>query len=672
MTEVHQHDRARLLDAAAPIVEHFPDAIWIPFETRPKDNGRLDKIPALGCRTHDWTTWFTLEAAIDAIERYPALAGIGFAIPDGMIALDYDDCRDPASGRLDFEAQSAVTQCGSYAYATISGRGLRVVGLNNPGAPVRAGKYTMVTLAGQKIEVFVGPTNHFNTLAVDALPGPRALTDISGFTSNLLGERLDEQGKAYTSDELDDLAARIPLQQVCDTLAKLPNPKGPEFGWEFWTRVAAAVHRCTGGSPEGLEAFDAWSAKSWRYCQGETPDDRWERLAQSPMTQINYGTLVYLVRTTPGGDPGFRAAKPRRPVGGFIFADFSAAEAMEPADFVENLLEADTVAMVYGPPGAGKTFLVLDLLLHVAWGRTWFGRAVDQGTTLMFALEGSRRGINCRLAAFRKHHRLDGRKLAFRHTSSAVDLTDDTAVDNLIKAVKAQVRELGAPLRAIAIDTLGAAGIGEENTAEAMNPVLANCTRIKQALDGCCVILVHHPGKEAGRGPRGFSGIGGTADTLIEIQHAGAGKPRRVIVKKQRDLELGEDFYYRLRPVELGKVDRRGKPITSCVVVPITEPAEIAAAEAQIKTAELTAHQRIGLDALRDTLQEHGTAPADGQPTGRVTTDEQWRTTFRSRLQASTPLNTSRMAFNRMRQSLLALSLAATDGTYVWLVEDQR
>jgi hypothetical protein len=79
------HDRARLLEAAAPIVTHFPGAIWMPFETELKANGKLDKLPALGCKTNDPASWFTLEDAIDALEQYPALAGIGFAIPDGLI-----------------------------------------------------------------------------------------------------------------------------------------------------------------------------------------------------------------------------------------------------------------------------------------------------------------------------------------------------------------------------------------------------------------------------------------------------------------------------------------------------------------------------------------------------------------------------------------------------------
>jgi hypothetical protein len=37
----------------------------------------------------------------------------------------------------------------------------------------------LVTLTGQKIEVFVGPTHHFNTLAVDVLPGPRQLATLA-------------------------------------------------------------------------------------------------------------------------------------------------------------------------------------------------------------------------------------------------------------------------------------------------------------------------------------------------------------------------------------------------------------------------------------------------------------------------------------------------------------
>ena len=118
---------------------------------------------------------------------------------------------------------------------------------------MRAGKYQMVTLAGQKIEVFIGQTNHFNTLAVDALAGPRELADLSGFTSNLLGERLDEQGNARPREDLDDLDARSRCRRSATRWASCPIRTGRNSagtGGTGWRR------RCT--------AAPAAARRGWR------------------------------------------------------------------------------------------------------------------------------------------------------------------------------------------------------------------------------------------------------------------------------------------------------------------------------------------------------------------------------------------------------------------------
>ena len=112
-------------------------------------------------------------------------------------------------------------------------------------------------------------------------------------------------------------------------------------------------------------------------------------------------------------------------------------------DFVEDLLLKIAWSMVFGPPGAGKTFLVLDLLLHVALGRTWFGRAIDQGPALLFALEG-RRGVERRIVAFRQHYRLVRQDLPFAGQLRPGRPAATTAsVDNVIAAIKAQGRGVG-------------------------------------------------------------------------------------------------------------------------------------------------------------------------------------------------------------------------------------
>jgi hypothetical protein len=265
-----------------------------------------------------------------------------------------------------------------------------------------------------------------------------------------------------------------------------------------------------------------------------------------------------------------------------------------------------------------------------------------------------------------------GSDLPFRVTYSRIDLSDDASVDALIEAIKAQRREFGKPIKVVAIDTLASAlgNKGDENSPEVMNPVLANCHRIREASRGCCLILVHHPGKSAARGPRGFSGIGGTVSTLIEIQYTKGDKVRRVIVQKQRDLELCEDMLYRLQPIELKIGNRRNRPVTSCIVVPLLDATERAAAVARGNAARLSKQQRLALDALRDALGQHGLDIPNGKPAPRVVSQRNWRDVFRSRFPADTAAGTVTKALRRAREALLTAGLIGVAGKQAWVVLD--
>ena len=56
---------------------------------------------------------------------------------------------------------------------------------------------------------------------------------------------------------------------------------------------------------------------------------------------------------------------------------------------VKKLLPRKGVAAIYGASGSVKTFVLLDLLLHVALGWPWAGRRVVQAPTIYIAAEGA-------------------------------------------------------------------------------------------------------------------------------------------------------------------------------------------------------------------------------------------------------------------------------------------
>ena len=257
-------------------------------------------------------------------------------------------------------------------------------------------------------------------------------------------------------------------------------------------------------------------------------------------------------------------AKPTLPF--FWFND--AQPDLNANDFVEGLLTGGAMSVIYGPSNCGKTFFVMDLALHVAWGRQWRGREVDQGTIVYLSLEGSQ-GVRNRIAAFRKHHGIEA--LPFATMPKPVDLlssqADVAAVIQLVHHVAAKTQSF---VRMVIVDTLSRAMAGgNENSPDDMTALIGNCDRIRDAT-GAHLCIIHHSGKDEAKGARGHSSLRAATDTEIEIKRDPNLTLSTARVVKQRDLEAAEPFGFTLQSIPLG-INRRGKPVTSCVVLEAEE-----------------------------------------------------------------------------------------------------
>lgn len=244
---------------------------------------------------------------------------------------------------------------------------------------------------------------------------------------------------------------------------------------------------------------------------------------------------------------------------------------LDTIDFVEGMLTHSTLSVIFGEPGCGKTFMVLDMALHVALGQKWMGREVTQGGVLYVALEGQG-GFRNRITAFRQHHGLEDAQVNFAAITSSINLLDPAAdTERLIQTIKAAEDKIEQPIVLVVIDTLSRAlAGGEENTPEDMGALVGNAQRIIDET-GTHVAFVHHSGKDKTKGARGHSSLFGAVDTEIEILRDPQSKVATCHARKQRDLELHEDFSFELQTVKLG-FNGRNKPITSCVVVPSDNP----------------------------------------------------------------------------------------------------
>jgi AAA domain-containing protein len=123
---------------------------------------------------------------------------------------------------------------------------------------------------------------------------------------------------------------------------------------------------------------------------------------------------------------------------------------------IKDLIPRDSLVLVWGPPKCGKSFWVFDLVMHVALGREYRGRRVEQGAVVYIAAEGET-GIRARLHAFWQRRLADSADPPFWLLTTRLDLVED--IDELIG-------ELGAALpdgcSVLVIDTLNRTIHGSE------------------------------------------------------------------------------------------------------------------------------------------------------------------------------------------------------------------
>jgi hypothetical protein len=244
------------------------------------------------------------------------------------------------------------------------------------------------------------------------------------------------------------------------------------------------------------------------------------------------------------------------------FAEVALAKV--PRYIVRGLIPSSGLVVFWGPPKCGKSFLVFDMVAHVAAGWLYRGRKVRQCDVAYCALEGQT-GFQARVEAFRQAHNVsDG--IPLRVSGDRLQLPSDTA--NIIKSIEDQ---FDIPPGIVVLDTLNRSLEGSENDPADMGRYVQAADAIREAFD-CVVIVVHHCGVEGTR-PRGHTSLTGAADAQIAVRRDDDGN---IVAKVEwmKDGQEGDEIVSQLEVRNVG-TDGDKEEITSCVVRPAiitTEP----------------------------------------------------------------------------------------------------
>ena len=262
---------------------------------------------------------------------------------------------------------------------------------------------------------------------------------------------------------------------------------------------------------------------------------------------------------------------------------------------MHEAIVSDGLSIIYGEPGAGKSFIALDMALRIALGWEWHGVATKQTGVLYIAGEGVR-GIGKRVDGWALKHGIDLDGAPFVVMTVAAQLLEPDDRAKLIRTIDEAKRQLGFDVGLIVVDTVSRSLAGaDENGQETMSAFVKACDDIK-AHTGGALIGIHHSGKDKDRGMRGSTVLLGACDASIRLTKSD--KLVTLAFEKQKDAEQGDPIYFQLDK-HVWQSSQHGEELSTLVPV-----------RSEANEAEGT----LTMDQVRNAFAALADAWADGRP----------------------------------------------------------
>ena len=273
---------------------------------------------------------------------------------------------------------------------------------------------------------------------------------------------------------------------------------------------------------------------------------------------------------------------------------------MRPPDWLlRGMLERDMLALIFGDPGSGKSFLAIDWACRVATGTPWRGHGVRVGPVLYIAGEG-RQGFGRRVRAWQEHNgvSMDGAPL---FVAPALAISDALQLADLVQVVEATAPAERPSL--VVLDTLARCfGGGDENSTQDMSRFVSACDALRQRW-GCTVLVVHHTGHADKSRARGAIALKAALDAEYRLTNNGG---LLLSATKMKEAEMPPPLVMNLATVELpGLVDEYGNPVTSAAIEVLdADTSAIVSKVMAAKPGQRGKWQEVGLAVARRLLAQ--------------------------------------------------------------------
>ena len=228
---------------------------------------------------------------------------------------------------------------------------------------------------------------------------------------------------------------------------------------------------------------------------------------------------------------------------------------------IKRLLPQQGVALLFGLPKSFKSFIALDLGLHVALGWDWAGRRTTPGEVVYIAAENAG-GTRKRKIGFEQTYdaNLSG-YIPFYLVETAPNLGADKGDLN---ALIASIEAVGVAPRMIVIDTLAQTLGGAEENSTGMMTFVANATALAVCFK-TCVLVVHHVPLGDEKRLRGHTSLGGGTDVQLFTERSNGDLTTTLKLEKLKDEEDGFKLVLRLDRIVIGQ-DDDGDDVSTLIV----------------------------------------------------------------------------------------------------------
>ena len=221
---------------------------------------------------------------------------------------------------------------------------------------------------------------------------------------------------------------------------------------------------------------------------------------------------------------------------------------------LDDFIPCESLNLLYGPSGSSKSGLAFQ----------WSVEAARIVPVMIILAEGERGGPQ-RIRAYEKQFGAVPPNIVIK--AGPVDLFSEPHLAALRRLIKRY------NVKFLVVDTFAmCTGEADENSTRDMKTFVDGSRRLVN-LTGCSVLVVHHTNKE-GVQERGNQSLRNACDTVIRVEKVDDDLIQ-VESQKSRDGAIFETFYMRREVVDLGEKTKKGKPVTSVVLVPSDGPSEM-------------------------------------------------------------------------------------------------